>query len=72
MKRRACTASFFKTMRCRGFENGAFLIRAVGTKTGGGNQPPIARALASTAQAKFFITHFQTQLGFRRPTLDVV
>lgn len=27
-----------------GFENGAFLIRAVGTKGGGSNQPPVARA----------------------------
>ncbi len=35
-----------------GFEQGAFLIRAVGTKTGGSNQPPVARALASTAQAQ--------------------
>ncbi|MGH7595302.1 MAG: YCF48-related protein, partial [bacterium] len=35
-----------------GFENGAFLIRAAGTKTGGGNQPPVARAIASASQAK--------------------
>jgi hypothetical protein len=35
-----------------GFENGAFLIRAIGTKTGGGNQPPVARAIASASQAK--------------------
>lgn len=34
-----------------GFENGGFLIRAVGTKTGLPNQAPIARAQVSTLQA---------------------
>ena len=34
-----------------GFANGAFLIRAVGTKTGLPNQAPIARAQVSTLQA---------------------
>ncbi len=35
-----------------GFENGAYLIRAFGTKSGGGNQPPIARRQISKTQAK--------------------
>jgi PKD repeat protein len=35
----------------RGFENGAFLIRAVGTKLGGANQPPIAKAQVSASTA---------------------
>ncbi len=34
------------------FSNGAFLIRAVGTKLGGANQPPVARAQISTTQAR--------------------
>jgi hypothetical protein len=34
-----------------GFENGAFLIRAVGTKLGGANQPPVAKAQISTSSA---------------------
>ncbi len=34
-----------------GFENGAFLIRAVGTKSGGGNQPPVAVGTISKSQA---------------------
>jgi PKD repeat protein len=35
-----------------GFENGAFIIRARGTKTGLSNQPPIARAALSKTQAQ--------------------
>lgn len=35
-----------------GFENGAFLIRAVGTKISGTNQPPVAKAQLSKSQAK--------------------
>jgi len=35
-----------------GFENGAFIIRARGTKTGLPNQPPIARATLSQTQAR--------------------
>lgn len=35
-----------------GFENGAFLIRAAGTKLGGDNQPPVAKATVSTNTAK--------------------
>jgi PKD repeat protein len=34
-----------------GFENGAFLIRASGTKSGGGNQNPVAVANVSKTQA---------------------
>lgn len=35
-----------------GFENGAYLIRAFGTKSGGGNQPPVARRQISKTSAK--------------------
>ncbi|MCE7944130.1 MAG: PKD domain-containing protein [Chlorobi bacterium CHB1] len=34
-----------------GFENGAYLIRAFGTKSGGNNQPPVARAQTSKSVA---------------------
>ncbi len=34
------------------FSNGAFLIRAAGTRLGGANQPPVARAQISTSQAQ--------------------
>ena len=34
-----------------GFENGAYIIRAFGTKSGGGNQPPVARRQISKTQA---------------------
>lgn len=34
-----------------GFENGAYLIRAFGTKSGGANQPPVARAQTSKSVA---------------------
>jgi photosystem II stability/assembly factor-like uncharacterized protein len=37
-----------------GFENGAFLIRAVGTKSGGGNQNPVAVANVSKTQAEVY------------------
>jgi len=45
------TNSYVNLNTISGFQDGAFLIRAKGAKTGGGNQPPVANAQISTNQA---------------------
>ncbi|MGH7601195.1 MAG: PKD domain-containing protein, partial [bacterium] len=45
------TNSYVNLNNIPGFQNGAFLIRAKGTKTGVANQPPIARGNISKPQA---------------------